>query len=76
MDGPLMVVLIVGICVLGGIWDKHLKRSRREAKDYDDSALKHELETLRERVVVLERIVTDQKFQLNQELAALEREAS
>lgn len=75
MDVFTMVAVIVTVCVLGGILEKHLKskRNAEPAKMNDD--VQAELDALRGRVEVLESIVTDQKYQLNQELRALERDA-
>ena len=69
------VLLIVLISCASGVINNYLKH-RREFPDVEagDEVLE-EIEELRARIVVLEKIVTDEKYQLKQELDQLERRA-
>ena len=68
-----IVVVIVG-CATGIISD-YLKTKRETASGEVDGDVYEELDRLRERVEVLERIVTDEKYNLKKELDQLERSA-
>ena len=67
-------VAIIGI-IFGSIYAvvnailKHLKESKK-MKTGDDST-QQEIQNLKERVATLERIVTDDKYQLNKEFDSL-----
>lgn len=72
MDFFTFVVIVVAIgCATGVIIVKQKNRSQRSAQPED--AVEQELNELRERVEVLERILTDEKFHLHAELEKLER---
>jgi len=71
----MMVVLIVLISCGAGVINNYLKTQRLAAKAGSGEDLLAELDRLRERVEVLERIVTDDKYHLNKELNRLENQA-
>lgn len=70
MDPFTMVVLIV-LIVFGS---KMFSRKQQFKNIPRDEELLAELDHLRERVAILEEIVTDEKYQLERELNRLERE--
>lgn len=69
-----MVVWIVVIGCLTGIVSDYLKTRRIEARQ-GGSMDAQELEALKERVKVLEKIVTDERYDLRRELNQLERQS-
>ena len=75
MDVFSMVAIIVVVSCVAGAYNNHLKTKRQTHKAglSDDSLA--ELDELRERVEVLEKIVTDDRYQLSRELNELERRA-
>jgi cell division protein FtsB len=76
MDLWTMIVLIVLIGTGAGVISDYLKTQRVKAgklADADGGQLQAEVEALRKRVAVLEKIVTDQRYELSRELDALER---
>jgi hypothetical protein len=72
-----MVVLIVAICVIGGVLRaKYSRGGEREGADtgYSDlrtDQLREEVRLLKERVATLERIATDGSSTLDREIEAL-----
>lgn len=76
MDVFTFVIIIVVIGCGTGVITEYLKTRRKtaEAGGADDDVYE-ELDRLRERVEVLEKIVTDEKYHLQRELDALERSA-
>jgi cell division protein FtsB len=70
MEAFSMVVAIVAISCTAGIINNYLKTKRLEQKQ-----LEAEVEALKQRVAVLEEIVTDDRYRLNRELEKLERQA-
>ena len=70
------IVLIVLIGVAGGVASEFARgqRKRNESRQ-SDGADRAELEALRARIEVLEKIVTDEGFNLRRELDRLERTA-
>lgn len=75
MDVFGMVVAIVAISCVAGVINNYLKTRRmayRQAPAEDTNA---EIEALKQRVAVLEEIVTDDRYRLNRELDRLERQA-
>ncbi len=68
-----MVVLIVLISCGAGVLNNYLKNRRLALSRLPDQDLAAELETLRQRIAVLEEIVTEPGYHLNQELKQLER---
>jgi hypothetical protein len=73
MDVFTMVVVIVAISVMAGVANNFLKLKRIQHEGSPNDDLRRELAALRERVKVLEQIVTDPKHQLRAELDQLER---
>ncbi len=70
-----MVVLIVLIACGAGVVNNYLRTQRQVAKAAPGEDVLAELDQLRERVEVLEKIVTDDKYHLNQELDRLDKQA-
>lgn len=70
-----MVVVIVAISCGTAVISDYLKTRRAEARKAPDDQSLAELEALKQRVAVLEEIVTDNRFQLNREISSLERRA-
>ena len=68
-----MVVLIVLISCGAGVLNNYLKNRRLALARLPDQDLAAELDRLRQRVAVLEKIVTEPGYHLNQELKQLER---
>ena len=77
MDLWTMVVLIVFVCVGGGLISEYMKTQRVKAKTganpEGQGELEAELAQLRARVETLEKIVTDERFDLGREIDRLER---
>jgi hypothetical protein len=69
-----MIVLIVLISCGAGVLNNYLKNRRLVAKAVPDEDQWAEFQQLRERVEVLEKIVTEDKYQLNKELNRLENQ--
>lgn len=67
-----MVVVIVIVTTIGGSYNNYLKTKRKSAEVGDREGLEAELDELRERIEILEKIVTDQKYQLSREIDNLE----
>lgn len=70
-----MVVLIVLIACGTSLGEKYLKTRRLERASAVDDDVYQDLDDLRERVEVLEKIVTDKKYDLASEINQLERRA-
>ena len=67
-----MVAVIVVAALGAGLARDYMKmRAKTEAEDLSEDQLS-ELEEMRERIQVLEKIVTDEKYQLRRELDSLE----
>jgi hypothetical protein len=73
MDVFTMVVVIVAISVGAGVANNYLRNRRLELQG-GSGQMRAELDALRERVRVLEEIVTDNRYHLNTEFERLERE--
>ena len=67
----LFLTVLVGCSIpLLKIW-----QDGRKARPIDDGnaiAMQHQIDALQERVIVLEKIVTDQKYELEREFASLD----
>ena len=67
----LFLTVLVGCSIpLLKIW-----QDGRKARPMDDAhvnAMRHQIDALQERVAVLEKIVTDDKYELRRELASLD----
>ena len=73
MDVFTFVVIVVLIGCGSGVLNNYLKNQRERENSTVDEDVASELELLRERIEVLERIVTDEKYHLEKELDRLER---
>lgn len=74
MDGVfVMVIVIVTVSCVTGVINNYLKTRRYEAQQSPSAERETELESLKQRVAVLEEIVTDDRYRLNRELERLER---
>ena len=71
-----MVVLIVAISCAAGVLNNYLKNQRIEREKGPGNGVVEQLEELRQRVAVLEEIVTDERYQLRKEFDQLERRPS
>ena len=71
-DVFIMVIVIVALSIGAGMFRDYQKTQRQVRRNEDsDDVLRSELQALQKRVVVLEEIVTDSKYQLNRELDSL-----
>ncbi len=71
-----MIVLIVLIGCGTGVLNEHFKTRRKELEHSSpDDDVYDEVEMLRERIEVLEKIVTDERYHLEKEISQLERRA-
>ena len=75
MDVFTFVIIIVVIGCGTGVLTEYFKHKRESAVADVDGDVYEELDRLRERVEVLERIITDEKYDLKRELDRLERSA-
>lgn len=76
MEGVFVfVLLIVLISCASGVVNNYLKHRSELTGSGPGEDLLDEIEELRDRVEVLEKIVTDEKYQLKQEFEQLERRA-
>lgn len=77
MDVFTFVIIVVIIGCGSGVVNNYLKNQRERTlmSGEEDEAVYQELAVLRERVEVLEKIVTDEKYQLERDLNRLERQA-
>ena len=66
-----MVVLIVAIACAAGAADSYFKAQRQRNEVADRDAIEDELDELRERIEVLEKIVTDDRARLEREIEQL-----
>ena len=70
----LMVVLIVLISCAAGVAQKYIKLRQQQLDTKPGNDLQEELQDIKNRIAVLEKIVTDRKFNLSEEIADLERQ--
>lgn len=75
MDVFTFVIIIVIVGCGTGVLTEYFKHKRQSGESKGDEEVYRELDNLRERVEVLERIVTDEKHNLAKELDQLERSA-
>ena len=74
MEGVfMMVVLIVLISCSAGVATRYIRFRQRQLSAQDGDDVREELEEVKQRVEVLEKIVTDRKFRLSDEIDNLER---
>ena len=70
MDVFTMVVLIVLVCVGADSYNRYLKAKKKQPPPIDHE-LEQDIQELRDRIAVLEKIVTDEKYQLQRDINAL-----
>lgn len=72
MDLWTMIVLVVALGCGAGVAESYFKTQRSKKSQYaSDEAANKEVAELRQRIEVLEKIVTDSKYQLKRELDQL-----
>lgn len=70
------IVWIVLIGVAGGVASDYFRSKRKNREEHEPRGFEQaDLDALRARVEVLEKIVTDERFDLKRELDRLERTA-
>lgn len=75
MDVFTFVIIVVLIGCGSGVINNYMKNQRNKNKLTVDEDAQQELAELRERIEILEKIVTDEKYQLQRDLDRLERQA-
>lgn len=75
MDAYTMIVTIVVVSCAAGAFNNYVKAQKHRTQNETSDDVQAELDALRGRVEVLEKIVTEEKYQLNRELNELERRA-
>lgn len=75
MDVFTFVIIIVVIGCGTGVLSEYFKHKRKTAEFQGDDGVLEEIDALRERIEVLEAIVTDEKYHLRKEIDRLERRA-
>ena len=74
MDKQVFVLLIIAMVMFASVMTaryKSLSRRAAAAEDPDAARLREEVRTLKERIVVLERIATDKESSLEREIERL-----
>lgn len=75
MDVFTFVIIVVLIGCGSGVINNYMRNQRNKNKLTVDEDAQQELAELRERIEILEKIVTDEKYQLQRDLDHLERQA-
>ena len=75
MDVFTMVVVIVVVSCGAGVLTKYFESRKNDNSAEASDDMLDEMNQLRQRIEVLEKIVTDESYQLNRELNNLERQA-
>ncbi len=75
MDVFTFVIIVVLIGCGSGVINNYMKNQRNRSKVTIDEEAQQELVELRGRIEILEKIVTDEKYQLQRDLDHLERQA-
>ncbi|MEE8079261.1 MAG: hypothetical protein V3T18_09710 [Pseudomonadales bacterium] len=75
MDVFTFVIIVVLIGCGSGVINNYMKNQRNRNKVTIDEDAQQELVELRGRIEILEKIVTDEKYQLQRDLDHLERQA-
>lgn len=74
---PTSIMVIVIVSIIGGLlysaYEQHVKLQLKKQNNKVDEQLLAELNALKERVAVLEKIVTDEKYDLRNEINNLDR---
>lgn len=69
--------IIAIVAIIGGLiyaaYEQYVKLEMKKHNNKSDDGLLNELASLKERVAVLEKIVTDEKYNLKQEIDRLDR---
>jgi hypothetical protein len=73
MDVFVFVIIVVFIGCASGVANNMLKNQRELREVNGDEGVLAEVDELRARIEVLEKIVTDEKYQLARELNQLEK---
>lgn len=73
MDVFVFVIIVVFIGCASGVANNMLKNQRELREANGDEGVLAEVDELRARIEVLEKIVTDEKYQLARELNQLEK---
>jgi aspartokinase len=67
-----MVVVIVIVSCIAGVTNRYIKMKHAQTEPYpQDEEMVHRLSELENRIQVLEKIVTDNKYNLEQEIDQL-----
>ncbi len=75
MDVYTFIILVVLIGCGSGVLNNYMRQRRRKNESIVDEDTQQELMELRERIEILEKIITDEKYQLQRDLNQLERQA-
>ena len=74
---PTEVFIIVIVSVVGGLvyaaYEQHVKLQLRTKKSQPDDETQATINELKERIQVLEKIVTDEKYSLKKEINSLDK---
>lgn len=74
---PTSVMVIAIVSIVGGLlyaaYEQHVKLQMKKQNTKVDGKIQEELDMLKERVAVLEKIVTDEKYDLKQKIDSLDR---
>ena len=71
MDGPTIAVVAIVSGVIYAMYEAWLKHKEKQPAQQQDKVYLAEIEDLKQRVAVLERIVTDKDNQLRREFEGL-----
>ncbi|WND01739.1 hypothetical protein QGN29_09250 [Temperatibacter marinus] len=71
MSGTTMAFLIVAVVILGSIISEHLKKQRLQHSNGLDDKSEGRIRELEERVAVLEKLATDKRVRLADEIDSL-----
>lgn len=71
------VFMIPIVAIISGIayaaYERHLKHQEKKLKYQSNQVSNQEIEALKERIAVLEKLVTDQKYDLRNEISQLDK---
>ena len=74
---PTSVMVIAIVSIVGGLlyaaYEQHVKLQMKKQNTKVDGKIQEELDMLKERVAILEKIVTDEKYDLKQKIDSLDR---
>lgn len=74
---PFEVLLIVLVSIVGGLvysaYETHMKAKTKMLNSKPNRETELEIQQLKERVEVLEKIITDEKYQLRSEINSLNK---